>query len=688
MKTDSLIGTKIGQYDVEAQLGQGGMAVVYRARQQAMKRDIALKIVAPKLGEDSTFADRFDREVEVASSLEHAHIVPVLEHGKTDDGLLFLAMRYIKGGTLTDLIRKGSQLSVDEVSRILRQIADALDYAHTRGVIHRDLKPSNILLDEQSNVYLADFGLARLVVPDERQKKNLTETGAFLGTPTYIAPEQVELGKADARSDLYSLGVILFEMLSGRPPFTNDSAFKLMQAHIVEAPPPIRSFRPELSIAVEAVLDRALEKDPNQRFQTAKELANAFTQAITTGQYDDPNYTTRRIDAVNTATNSPGKAPTVVSRRTEPAIAGAGRTRVFAAGLVTALLALVALATLITSRSGIGGSVTATPIQRTPIPMVRAESGTVADIAFTPEELTAAKAAVGKDGFIGVMACTLETGYHATYARGVRTRASALGLPIKLEDAKADSFRQTAIIEGFVAQGAKAIVTCVIDLPALLPSLKSAQDAGIYIIASTYLEVGDKGTTLIITNDRMGSAVGDYAASYINKQLNGKANVAILDYPPVPEVAIRAAAMKKALLAGAPNATVIGNFTGGLPDEGVKSMATAIAKFPKIDVIMSINDAGAFGAIKSLRAAGIDPKSIAIISVDAEPDARSMIKTNEFFLASFDNDPASTGTLSIDAAVKMLAGGNVPKLISMQGRMIDASNVNDQPEPATATPAK
>jgi ABC-type sugar transport system substrate-binding protein len=295
---------------------------------------------------------------------------------------------------------------------------------------------------------------------------------------------------------------------------------------------------------------------------------------------------------------------------------------------------------------------------------------------------------LGNDGFVGVMACTLETGYHATYARGVRTRASALGLPIKLEDAKGDSFRQTAIIESFVAQGAKAIVTCVLDLPALLPSLKSAQDAGVYIIASTNEAVGDKGTTLIITNDRMGSAVGDYAADYINKQLNGKANVAILDYPPVPEIADRAAAMKKALLAGAPNVTIVGNFTGGLPDEGVKSVATAIAKYPKIDVIMSINDAGAFGAVKALRAADVDPKSVAIVSVDAEPDARNMIKANEFFLASFDNDPANTGALSIDAAVKMLAGDNVPKLISMQGRMIDASNVNEQPDPATATPAK
>ncbi|MFN8417793.1 MAG: serine/threonine-protein kinase [Anaerolineae bacterium] len=260
MKPDSLIGRIVGQYEISSLLGQGGMAVVYRARQHAMKRDVAMKVVLDTYTEDPTFMERFDREVEVIASLEHPHIVPVIEHGTTNDGVIYLTMRYIKGGTLSERVRREGKLPIEDISRILTQIGSALDYAHSRGVIHRDLKPNNILLDEQGDAYLADFGLARLVESDDRLKKNLTETGTLLGTPTYIAPEQIEEGRADHRSDIYSLGVILFELLTGRPPFVSDSAFKLMQAHVSEQPPKVRSLREGLPASLEAVLSFALER--------------------------------------------------------------------------------------------------------------------------------------------------------------------------------------------------------------------------------------------------------------------------------------------------------------------------------------------------------------------------------------------------------------------------------------------
>src|SRR5260370_13292794 len=255
---EQLVGNGSGQYEVASLLGQGGMAVGYRAHQTAMKRDVAMKVVSRLLTQDPNFLERFNREVEFIAGLEHAHIVPVHDHGTTEDGITFLTMSYLKGGTLTDRIHNGTPISLAEANHMLRQVADALEYAHKRGIIHRDIKPSNILLDEQGNAFLADFGLARTVEPGLMKK--LTENSSFLGTPTYIAPEQIQQTNVDERSDLYSLGVVLYEMLAGRPPFAGDVPFNILRAHIEESPPPLHTFRPDVPQAVEDVVSKALSK--------------------------------------------------------------------------------------------------------------------------------------------------------------------------------------------------------------------------------------------------------------------------------------------------------------------------------------------------------------------------------------------------------------------------------------------
>src|SRR5215831_16131584 len=205
-----LVGKKIGQYEIISLLGEGGMATVYRAHQSAMNRDVALKVVSNVLAMDSNFEKRFNREVELIARLDHAHIVPVHEHGTTADGTIYLSMRYLKGGTLSELIRRENPLPLEKVSLILNHIASALDFAHQQGFLHRDIKPSNILLDDQGNAYLTDFGLARMIAPDTLNA--LTAPDTLLGTPKYLSPEQVNQSKLDARSDIYSLGVVLYEM--------------------------------------------------------------------------------------------------------------------------------------------------------------------------------------------------------------------------------------------------------------------------------------------------------------------------------------------------------------------------------------------------------------------------------------------------------------------------------------------
>lgn len=275
MSSDPLLGQVIGNYQIEERLGRGGMATVYRARQRNMQRDVAIKIMSAELTDDPQFVARFEREAQVIASLEHPRILPVHDFGHEGD-LFYLVMRLIEGETLYERMLNGP-LSPEAAARLIGQIAEALDYAHERGVIHRDLKPNNILLDEYDNVYMMDFGLAKLLAVSSP----LTETGMVLGTPAYMAPEQWRGDPVDARTDVYALGVILYEMVCGQPPFESaDTPFTLMYKHLNDTPVPPRAILPSLPEGVDAVILRALAKDPAGRYPTAGALARAFAAAL------------------------------------------------------------------------------------------------------------------------------------------------------------------------------------------------------------------------------------------------------------------------------------------------------------------------------------------------------------------------------------------------------------------------
>src|SRR5258708_18255439 len=237
----------MGPYRLEVMLGKGGMATVYRAYQASVKRYVAIKVMSPEIASQPGFKERFDREAEVIASLEHPHIVPVIDYG-TEEGTNYLVMRYIEGGSLEDRMRK-TPLTLQEAAHFLDQIASALSYAHKRGVIHRDLKPNNVLLDSGENAYLTDFGIARLAQSQTR----LTATGSVMGTPAYMSPEQGMGSPVDARSDLYTLGVVLYEMVLNRLPFSADTPAAMIFQHVYEKPkdpPPIRPHLPNSGITV------------------------------------------------------------------------------------------------------------------------------------------------------------------------------------------------------------------------------------------------------------------------------------------------------------------------------------------------------------------------------------------------------------------------------------------------------
>lgn len=272
--TDEFIGRTIGGYEIQRLLGQGGMARVYLARQQSMNRQVAIKILPRQYRNDDTYLQRFEREVRIVSQLEHRNIVPVYDYGEYD-GMPYIVMRYMPSGSVDDLLRQGA-LPPDIILSIISQIAPALDYAHSREVLHRDLKPSNVLMDDNGGAYITDFGIARLT---DGQGAAITTQGV-VGTPSYMSPEQAQGKPLDGRSDLYSLGVMLFEMATGRRPFENDTPYSIAVMQVTTPPPPPRSINPNVTTALEIVIFKSLRKNAADRYQTAAELLEALKMAI------------------------------------------------------------------------------------------------------------------------------------------------------------------------------------------------------------------------------------------------------------------------------------------------------------------------------------------------------------------------------------------------------------------------
>ena len=272
---DPRVGSDLAGYRIESLLGWGGMSVVYLAEDLRLKRKVALKLLEAGLARDASFRDRFLYESELAASIDHPNIVPIYEAGRTED-LLYIAMRYVEGGDLNERLHRGRLDPADAIG-ILVQIASALDAAHARGLVHRDVKPSNVLLDTgtrpdgSDHVYLADFGITKRV----SEEAEVGDGGRLLGTIDYVAPEQIAGEEIDGRTDVYSLGCVLYECLIGEPPFRRDSDVAVVFAHLEAEPPAPSAHRPELPAALDAVIARALAKEPEQRYPSCREFARA-----------------------------------------------------------------------------------------------------------------------------------------------------------------------------------------------------------------------------------------------------------------------------------------------------------------------------------------------------------------------------------------------------------------------------
>src|SRR5437870_1600276 len=265
------------RYAIDRELGRGGMASVFLARDVKHDRSVAIKVLRPELAA-ALGAERFLREIEIAARLTHPHILPLHDSGEAN-GFLYYVMPYLEGESLRDRLNREQQLPVEEAVRIAREVASALNYAHSHDVVHRDIKPENILLSGGEAV-VADFGIARALVAAGADK--LTDTGLAVGTPGYMSPEQAMAEpRIDGRADTYALGCVLYEMLAGHPPFLGTTAQEILARHTLDPVPPLRTIRPELPAAVDRAVGKALAKAPADRFATAAAFVEAMTQAST-----------------------------------------------------------------------------------------------------------------------------------------------------------------------------------------------------------------------------------------------------------------------------------------------------------------------------------------------------------------------------------------------------------------------
>ena len=337
--------------------GRGGMGVVYRAMQLDLDRPVALKLIAPQLAEDSGFRDRFVRESRAAASIDHPNVIPIYYTGE-NDGALYIAMRYVEGSDLRTLVRAEQRLDPGRAASIVAQVASALDAAHARGIVHRDVKPANVLLGAADHAYLTDFGLTKRVT----SHTGSTREGGWVGTLGYVAPEQIRGERTDARADVYALGCVLYHALAGAPPYQRETDEATLWAHLHDDPPSLHDQVPSVSDRFDAVLARALAKDPADRYQSAGDLGQAALAAAGRSAAPGPE----RVVAVGAAAPtdaqetvvSPDQAPTAMAA-TRPATRRRAWPWALAAVPIVGL-ALIAALVLASGDNGGGPGTTAT----------------------------------------------------------------------------------------------------------------------------------------------------------------------------------------------------------------------------------------------------------------------------------------------------------------------------------------
>ena len=674
MQIDQLIGRQIEDYLIEERIGRGGMSTVYRATQLSMRRAVALKVITldPSMDNPDEFKARFAREAELVATLEHLHIMPVYDYGIIGTDMAYLAMRLLRGGTLAQVIA-GTPLPFDRTLHIFRQVASGLDYAHQNGIIHRDLKPSNILFDDLQNAYLADFGLAKLV----QSSQQLTQSGSVVGTPMYMSPEQLRGEAIDHRSDIYGMGVLLYHMLAGAPPYSSadGNLVAIIYQHLEHTPRPLREYNPQVPDVVESVVLTALAKQPTDRFSSVGAMAVALQTALERSATLLPDTTpvvphtppfALRLPSSSTLPQAPFTGSTTFTPRSplrSPALVGG------AVMLVIVLLAAVAL--FLAQQRAIHlpsvGVVTAGEI-------ASAES-----ITPTTDQIATAQVRLGEDGFIAYVTCNTTSEYHATQTREMGDMAQAYGLRYRTYDSNTDKSQQIPLIERARLDGAVGLIVCPLD-PLLLDETLDAVDAANMPLVLMNGSMDSHGGVLIAGDEyRIGLEAGHAAGDILLNERRELARVIILDYPDLEQIIVRANGLEDGIRERLPNVQIVGRFLGATQDNGYNSVRQLIEDGVRFDAILSINDAGSIGAIRALDEAGIPPQDVIITSIDADATARAYIRDGYYLRASVDVGRMQFSRAAVDSMVRLLSGSAMPETVLAEPGELYVRETDDHP---------
>ncbi len=634
----------IGGYRLDYLLARGGRARVYRAFQPAEQREIALKLIhlEPDFSENAQFLARFAAEARIIATLEHLHIVSIYDYGiDAETGSAFFAMRMMRGGTLADAIKAG-RLSRDRISLIFKQIASGLEYAHSRGVIHCDLKPSNILLDEHGNAYLADFGMAQLMMGAETD----TATG-IRGTPAYLAPEQIGAGSIDARTDVYSLGLILYEMFTGKPAFTSrdGSVTAMLTKQLYHTPPPLHQINHAVPAQVEAVIDQAIRKAPEDRFASISALRDGFINAM-------EGWELRKTKGYQ---------------------------------YFTVFMILVGLlVTVIGVASAIEFDPNRTYFHDTAVRW--GMSGIPADANPTEQEIEQAQLAFRDNGFIGYISCSNDNPATTSTINEMALLANTYRIGYRVYDAQRDVYTLVTQMQIARADGARALIVCSLNAELIDVAIRQAADAGLPIVAFSNVPI-DGAVTVINDNENTGHVLGEAAARYaLTYYANPAALTAIVMTDRYSDImGARAHGLIAGLLDGAELAAMrIMDAAVSSDTERAREYIQNLLQYTApFHFVLTANDATTLGVINALEMAGIppaahDPMTVNLFVVSSGTNAPTWLEEGRFVRGYVEINRRLTAETAVRAIIKLMGGGSLPEMLMIPaGELIIESQLHD-----------
>ncbi|MDX2160229.1 MAG: bifunctional serine/threonine-protein kinase/ABC transporter substrate-binding protein [bacterium] len=641
----------LGDFILEARIGRGGMANVYRAVQVSTRRPVALKVfeAADALGDAEEFELRFAQEARLIASLEHLHIVPIYDYGLLPDGNPYIAMRLMPE-SLHDALRSGS-FTVERALHIYDQIADALHFAHKRGIIHRDIKPSNVLLDETGNAYITDFGLAKVL----EASLNLTKSGVIVGAPAFASPEQLTGLPTDARSDVYSLGVLLVHMLTGHSPFGAEriSFDQLVQLQLRGEPPTLpESLVPAPQRRVlQAVIRRAMAQRPDDRYADIQAMADALhpvrqtSAPLPSGSAPVATLETPIVRAEPSALPQPIRRLSASRHQV--------RRFLFSAGAISVLVAGILLTAILLSR-------------RAPAPII------LTGERWPYTALLPAGSAQGlawgnaPHQFVGYFACTLDIQHLAILARLTTMHLADQGIHTRLYNANLQPDEQQRQIEAAVEQGMSAAIVCPVYQDAAEASLNDVRARAIPYVLTTAI-AGDTSGVVIDTHpaDR-GFAIGQAAGAAFDLLPEGEARILILLMPELLDARYRAEGIRAALaqMPSISSDQIIADRP--VDPAGVDEMLRPLIAVSDVPyIVITTHDALAVAVIAWLENAAVPVDQVQVFSLDHEPPADAWIREGRYLKRSFPLPIENTAEVTAWAVLRLLRGETLPQFVDV-----------------------